>query len=328
MHQLASGYIFRSPTKDDIPAIIQLLYAHDIAETGEGDLFSVEDIVNEWEDLNPETDAWVFFAPDGALAGYATLMLRKVTGRMIADGYVSPSHKGKGIGSTILSLTEQRAHELVLTIAEETRLVLVNHIVASSDAARHLLESHHYTQKRVFLRMHITLDTPVSPQRFPEELSLRTCDGTQEDIYRIYEAVEEGFQDHWGHTKDEFDHWYRNVGGQSIDPSLWFVLQHGEKIVGTSLCRKQENGYGWVNYLTVLRPRRKQGLGLLLLRHSFSAFQQRGITRVGLSVDGESLTGAQRLYQRAGMEVTMYIGRYEKELRAGKDLRNETAAHA
>ncbi len=56
---------------------------------------------------------------------------------------------------------------------------------------------------------------------------------------------------------------------------------------------------GWIDQVAVRRPWR---------------------TRVGLGVDGQSLTGAQRLYERAGMQVTMHIGTYEKELRPGKDL--------
>jgi len=77
---------------------------------------------------------------------------------------------------------------------------------------------------------------------------------------------------------------------------------------------------GWIDQVAVRRPWRKQGLGMALLQQAFGAFYQLGIPRVGLGVDGQSLTGAQRLYERAGMQVTMHIGTYEKELRPGKDL--------
>ena len=52
--------------------------------------------------------------------------------------------------------------------------------------------------------------------------------------------------------------------------------------------------------LGVRRPWRKRGLGLALLLHSFSAFHRRGQRRVSLGVDAGSLTGALRLYERAG----------------------------
>ncbi|HEV2582694.1 MAG TPA: GNAT family N-acetyltransferase, partial [Ktedonobacteraceae bacterium] len=81
-----------------------------------------------------------------------------------------------------------------------------------------------------------------------------------------------------------------------------------------------ELGDGWVNTLAVLRPWRKQGLGMALLLHSFREFYQRGKRKVGLGVDSQNLTGATRLYQRAGMHVAREHITYEKELRAGIEL--------
>lgn len=72
--------------------------------------------------------------------------------------------------------------------------------------------------------------------------------------------------------------------------------------------------------LGVRRPWRKRGIALALLRHSFSELRRRGKTSVKLGVDSHSLTGATRVYERAGMSVSMEIRSYEKELRPGVDL--------
>jgi ribosomal protein S18 acetylase RimI-like enzyme len=61
-------------------------------------------------------------------------------------------------------------------------------------------------------------------------------------------------------------------------------------------------------------------LGLALLRHSFNEYYRRGKRKVGLGVDAENLTGALRLYERAGMHVHRQYNSYEKELRAGKEI--------
>jgi mycothiol synthase len=106
---------------------------------------------------------------------------------------------------------------------------------------------------------------------------------------------------------------------EEFDPTLWFLAQDGEKIAGALLGRVREAERGWVDQVAVLRPWRKRGLGTALLRQAFEAFHRRGITRVGLGVDGQSLTGAQRLYEQVGMQVTMRIGHYEKELRPPTD---------
>jgi ribosomal protein S18 acetylase RimI-like enzyme len=51
-----------------------------------------------------------------------------------------------------------------------------------------------------------------------------------------------------------------------------------------------------------------------LLHLAFAAFWRRGERTVALSVDSDNLTGATRLYERAGMEVEFEVGIYRKEL--------------
>jgi hypothetical protein len=45
-----------------------------------------------------------------------------------------------------------------------------------------------------------------------------------------------------------------------------------------------------------------------------------GKARAGLGVDAQSLTGATRLYEKAGMHVAREFLAYEKELRPGRDI--------
>ena len=52
----------------------------------------------------------------------------------------------------------------------------------------------------------------------------------------------------------------------------------------------------------------------------FMEFWKRGIPKAGLSVGGSSLTGATRLYERAGMTVHSTYEACEKELRPGREL--------
>jgi mycothiol synthase len=77
---------------------------------------------------------------------------------------------------------------------------------------------------------------------------------------------------------------------------------------------------GWVDVVGVRRPWRNRGLGLALLRHAFAEYHRRGVRKVGLSVDAESVTSAPRLYGRAGMSVKSSYVIYVKELRSGVDL--------
>jgi mycothiol synthase len=56
------------------------------------------------------------------------------------------------------------------------------------------------------------------------------------------------------------------------------------------------------------------------LRANRCEYHSRGIKRVALSVDAESVTGAPRLYSRAGMHVTNNYFVYQRELRPGVDV--------
>ena len=101
----------------------------------------------------------------------------------------------------------------------------------------------------------------------------------------------------------------------------------GDQYAGISMCwRKttEDLKMGWVGTLGVGRSWRRSGLGLALLLHSFNEFYARGQERVGLGVDASSLTGATRLYEKAGMRATRQWDRYEKVLRPGVDLRTQT----
>jgi len=57
-----------------------------------------------------------------------------------------------------------------------------------------------------------------------------------------------------------------------------------------------------------------------LLRNAFVEFYRRGKRKAGLGVDAQSLTGALRLYENAGMHVHQAFDRFEKEIRPGKEI--------
>ena len=81
-----------------------------------------------------------------------------------------------------------------------------------------------------------------------------------------------------------------------------------------------------MNSLSVLRPWRRKGLGLALLHHAFGEFYRRGYHKAALYVDAQNLTGATRLYERAGMHIVRQFDKYEKELRPGIELSVQSLA--
>jgi ribosomal protein S18 acetylase RimI-like enzyme len=175
--------------------------------------------------------------------------------------------------------------------------------------------------------MDIVLNTPPPLPKWPDGINVRTLIPGQ-DERNVLEVQRTAFRDHWGYMDQPFEAhferwWFTWQNEGEFDPSLWFLAMDGEIIAGISLCKLNPAGdqdTGWVSTLGVRREYRRKGLGMALLLHSFQVFYQLGKARVGLGVDASSLTGATRLYQKAGMSVVMQIDIYEKELRPGRDL--------
>ena len=173
-----------------------------------------------------------------------------------------------------------------------------------------------YQSVRFVWRMEITLDILMPDPVFPQNIELRPFN-PETQAKMVFESTEDSFSEHWGHTPVSFEAWQsQRMEGEGYDPSLWFILWDGDKIVGTSLCRYRQN-IGYVGLLGVSKLYRKQGLGMSLLYHSFNEFYKRGTKTIGLGVDASNPTGATRLYERAGMKIASEFVFYEKELRPG-----------
>ena len=116
-----------------------------------------------------------------------------------------------------------------------------------------------------------------------------------------------------------YEQWSERFTRADFDPSLWFLAMDGEQIAGVVLCAHHPDA-GWVNTVGVRRPWRKRGLAMALLLHAFGEMYRRGERKISLGVDAQSLTGATRLYERAGMHPALEAAVYQKELRPGEDL--------
>ena len=313
MNDVRKGFVARAPTKEDFRAVADLILASDLAGFGEPDYLE-EELLAEWKDLDLETDAWVMVTPGGELAGYAAVEHRRHA-LIYAEGYVHPRYTGRGVGTSLIRLTEARAWERASLAPPGTRVFLDNTINGRDRTARQLLEREGYDAVRHFWRMAIELEEAPEPE-LPEGVSIRPCvPGPEERT--VFEALDEALRDHWEYRPTTFEEWERRKKRFGFDPGLWLLAVHGEEVPGAAVC-EDRSGTGWVNELAVRRPWRRRGLGLALLRRAFGEFYRRGTRKVALAVDSQSLTGATRLYERAGMRVERLYSVYRKELSTGE----------
>lgn len=322
--KLALPLTLRAARWEDAEAVAKLTL--DVC-TADGDATvaaSVEDIQRFWKDpnFNLDTDSWIVETPDGRIVGYEEFYDSHAHAVFFGDGYVHPDFHGLGIGSFMLKALEVRALNVMKQAEPDVRVFLRNGMSIGDTRAREMHENERYRPIRFSWRMEIALEEPPSMSQWPDGVELRPF-LVEEHARPVYEAVDEAFRDHWGHTPIRYENWKNHtLLRDSFDPSLWMIAWDGNEIAGVSLNRFR-SGIGWIGSLGVRRPWRKKGLGLALLQHSFGEFYKRGTRTIGLGVDAENPTGATRLYQRAGMKVASEYVIYEKELRPGRSVENE-----
>jgi len=317
---LPAGYTARPPTMDDARAVYELVAACSMAEHGKID-FTLEEIRSYWEHAVADlaTDAWAVFAADGRLVAEADVARRGVGGLWLYAN-VHPEHLGRGLGTYLLRRAEARQRDWAADAPEGVRVTARQEVAALGGPARALLERDGYVPVRRSWRMLIEMDGPPPAPVWPAGIAVRTLIPGR-DERAVYEAAEEAFADHWGHTPRGFEEYARrHFGRDGFDPSLAFLAMDGETIAGVALCRRREGAdgvMGWVDSLSVRRPYRRRGIAITLLRQAFGEFQRRGRPIVGLGVDAQNPTGAVRLYEGAGMRPIREWVEYEKELRPG-----------
>jgi mycothiol synthase len=289
----------------DAAAVAELVAALESSLYGQS-AFSQADLEDEWSDLDLEKNARV--VRDGeCIVGYGAVRERGDMWR--AEGYVHPDALGRGIGRLIATGLEEDA-------ARRGARRIQNGVYEPDTAARRLLESLDYSAVRVFREMRIELEAPPPVSVWPDGLRVVSF-APERDALEFHAAHQEAFADAWDHTPQDFESWSKeNLESERFDPTLWCVVRAGEEIAAGTICTGDTYGGGFVHALFTCRPWRKQGVGAALLGDAFRRFWERGERSVGLGVDAESVTGAFRLYKRAGMVPVLGWVLYEKQLGA------------
>lgn len=299
----------RPPRDDDFDAMLELMNAHQLVAFGEAD-YTADDL-HTWlrtPYVEVERDIRVL-EHDGRLIGYADAdPTREEPPLWWCDVKVEPSVNAAEVVAELVAWLEERAQEGRLRVwtAETDRRIVDAFAALGFEPVRHSY------------RMEIDLAAEQSEPTWPDGITVRTA--TADDHRPVHAAVTEVWQDTndpMDETFEEWAHWH--VERESYDPSLWFLAFAGDELAGFSICRQDpvDSNAGYVGLLGVRRAWRRRGLGEALLRHSFAAFGRTGFKRGTLGVDASSVTGATRLYERAGMRVYRDTVFLERPVRPG-----------
>jgi GNAT superfamily N-acetyltransferase len=328
------GYEARPLRMDDAEAVAVLLNEHTRRLRGE-DATSPEELRVEWATPNwsPETGAVVVAAPDGRLVVYADYFdTLEPHVRPFAWARVHPDHTGRGLGGWALDWIESRAPETLARAKPGLRIGIQTSAIAEDRAAQELFTARGWKPVRNYYSMRIEFDGPPPAPVLPDGIEIRTF-GEDVPLRDLAQAVDDCFADHWGHFPSDMDeqmkHWEHWIAEDpKHDPTLWFLAMADGEIAGMSLCSEEEEGAperAYCSTLGVRREHRRKGLGIALLRISFAEAHRRGKAGLGLDVDAASLTGATKLYEKAGMHVARESHAFEKVIREGEDVQTRDA---
>ncbi len=286
--------------------MIELMNAASRAAFGTADTTEAE--LRRWltsPDVEPERDIRLA-EQDGRIVGYADV---DPTGtepvRNWCDICVHPSVEVETVAAVLVGWAEERSREGFLRVWAPS---VAADLKRSYERLGFDLVRHSY-------RMQIDLGAEPDAPAWPEGIEVRTF--SEGDERAVYEAHQETFEDSWEHVREPYEEWaHWLIERDDFDPTLWFLAHGGNDLAGIllSVPMESEPDAGYVQILGVRRGWRRRGLGVALLQQAFRAFHRRGFARVTLGVDATSLTGANRLYESAGMRVVRQFDFYEKAL--------------
>ena len=330
---LPAGFTTRPATMDDLETAVTLMNICSTAQVGRPE-HNTADTTLEWtqEKFNLATNTHLVFAPNGEMVGYLEIWdIHPVPVSNWVWGCVHPDYEGLGIGTYMLTWTEEQLQRTFDRVPADARVVFRSGAVSTYEPAQQLLAGYGMTPVRYFWKMLIDFDAQPPYPTPPEGITIKPFTAVN-DLTAVMRATDEAFHDHWGYVEQpeeemlkEWQEWTKK--DSKHDPGLWFLAMDGDEIAGVSLCRIEDwNNAEWghVDELAVRRPWRRRGIALALLHHSFAALYARGKKSVSLGVDASSLTGATRLYEKAGMRIFREFQTFEKELRPGRDLSRQT----
>ena len=321
----------RAMRLDDAGAYADTMNA--IAEhIGIGDRIQADSALLEWQTPGFELGKCSIgiFAEDSLLAGYGLLW---ATGDLpVRPGLhwaVHPRYRDCGLEERLLRWGLEQGRAVMTRCPAEARVSLRSGSVEEDAFAIAALEGAGFVKTRTYCDMKIALDERPAAPPLPAGFRASRYDH-ERDLPQLVHVVRDAFSDHFGHIDEPFEqdleqfrHWLDN--DPRFDPALViFPLDESTGEVAGCLLGLQEDyrdpTAGYVDIVGVRREYRRRGLATAMLRQSFAMFWDRDKRKAHLEVDGESLTNAVALYERAGMRVYRRFAQYEKTLREGVEL--------
>ena len=221
----------RPATAEDIPAIVELIAACELEEDGVTEV-DEDDVSFERHGLDPELDTMLVFDRD-ELVAWAELYRRR------AEADVRPSHRGRGIGSTVLGWSEGRGRELGDPEVNQTK-------TDANDGARDLFLANGYQPRWVSWMIRMALSDTPPPPELPAGISIRPYRAT--DARDVHRVIDDAFTEWPGRDPEPYEVWASMIAAhRAFRPELSPLAFGGDELVGVVIVDDYPDaGEGWI----------------------------------------------------------------------------------
>ncbi|MEL7233659.1 MAG: GNAT family N-acetyltransferase [Chloroflexota bacterium] len=325
---LPEGFTVRAVQMSDLEPVVDMINAS-AEQEGHRERRSYDTFRTEWAQPNFDlaTQTRLVLSPEGKPVAHIKVYHETDTQpilwhRVHADYHATP------VGLYLLQWAERFARDRIHRAPEGTQVALHAASRPNDIATEKRFEALGMEKIRNFYDMRIDMTEAPDVPTMPDGFSIRDY-RHPEDLREALRMDIEAFRDHWGFVEPDFEKELAFVKHKYdtdtlFDPELCLLAIDDAtgKIVGVCLSRIEaweDPTVGYVESLAVLREYRGRGLAGTMLRTVFGRFYAKGKPSVTLGVDADSLTGATRLYERAGMYVYEVHPRWQKILREGVD---------
>lgn len=210
------------------------------------------------------------------------------------------------IPQIMLDYQEKKLDEMTQHLTDAPRLYSLGRSEKASKQVE-FYKKNGYGPVRYFFEMIRPMSKRIGDHPMPKGLEIRVV---KPEHYRaIWDADNEAFKDHWGHsdpTEEQYQAWLED---RNFHPHLWKVAWDGDQVagmVGNFLDKEENEEYnrkrGYTEDIWVRRPWRGMGLAKALIAESNRIFKEMGMEETCLGVDAENPSGALRLYTSMGYE--------------------------
>lgn len=266
---------------------------------------------------------WLVAEVERCVVGYGRIASwpeRDGTWVYLALGWVTPTWRGRGIGTALLRGTEDRIRELAAAEHPTERGEVAANASSTELEATALLRNEGYQVAYRLVEMGLDAATPVpaAEPQWPSGIQVRRV--TPGHCLPLAHSVQEAYRGEYpgGRYDSSADpaEFAAQLREAMRDAALWQVAWDGDQIAGQVLSTLEE-GRAEVFEVSVRPSWRRRGLARALLFRALRALRSRGVDVVRLHTRTDFQTRAVDLYASLGFRVLKEFPRYRKPLAPG-----------